>query len=51
VPGAFQISFADVQPGAYKLRLTEAAHAQDVSRPVNPGPTSSVLVQVVSPSL
>ncbi len=51
VSGAFQISFADVQPGAYKLRLTEASHAQDVSHPVPPRPTSSVLVQVVPPSL
>ncbi len=43
----FTIRWVDVVPGAYKLRLTQAANSRAVSKPVAPAASSSMLIQIV----
>ncbi len=43
----FAVRLVDVVPGAYKLRLTQAASTAAVSKPVVPAASSSMLIQIV----
>jgi len=44
--GTFFLRFSDIQPGAYKLRMTEAMGDDDVCSPVFPAAASSLYIQV-----